>query len=318
MKKKIIFGLQILLSIALLGWMIVLLPVSVWRELAVAPLHYIALAVLNMVGVLALNAFRLYRLLQGILPGEKFGVIFKGTWLGYFCSSFLPSSVGGDAVKLVWLTKNLGNSATILAGMVVERVLNLCVTIVIAGVFIVQSASSLDSVFSAKPSTLWVLTLCIAGLALCYATGVWATRSQHRYATLLRGYAGQVREALQYWKQHPWRLFETVFWSAAALTLAGSGVLLPAAWTVGVDISALQAIGCIASVTLLALIPVALNGIGIYEAGLVGLLITIGVSEANAVQAAIALRFVLTLSSIPGACWLRFSHFGKEKNSPKN
>jgi len=73
----------------------------------------------------------------------------------------------------------------------------------------------------------------------------------------------------------------------------------------GADINALQAIGCIATVTLLTLVPVAINGIGIYEAGLVGLLTILGVTETDAAQAAVCLRLVLVIAALPGVCWLR-------------
>jgi hypothetical protein len=304
MKKKLLFGLQILLSIALLGWVITLVPVDAWRNLPAVPLHHIALAMTCMVGFLALGALRLYRLLKGFVPGANFFLIFKGTWLGYFCSSFLPSSVGGDAVKLVWLSKRLGNSAAILAGMVVERVLNLSITIVIASVFLVQSASRLEYTFSTRPNTLWLLMLGIIGLTLCGAAGLFIARSQHRLAVRLRDYARQIREALQYWKQHPWCLFEAIFWSGSALILTGVGVLLPAVWAVGADISALQAIGCISTVTLLALIPLAVNGIGVYEAGLVGLLVMANCSPEASAQVAILVRIIIIFAALPGAGWL--------------
>jgi uncharacterized membrane protein YbhN (UPF0104 family) len=313
MKKKLFLSLHILLSLVLLAWVVSLVPAGSWTALAAAPLHHIALATAAMIGNQALCAFRLYRLLRRPLPAAKFFLIFKGTWLGYFCSSFLPSSVGGDAVKLAWLAQNLGHGAAILAGMVVERVTSLMVTLVIVFVFLMRYASRQGYALAPGSGTLWLPASGIAGLALCCAIGIWAARSQHRYAALLRGYAGQIREALSSWRQAPGAVLEAGFWSAGTFVVAGLGVLLPIVWATGADISALQAIGCIAAATLLTLVPVAINGIGIYEAGLVGLLTMLGVTEAGAAQAAICLRLVLVIAALPGAYWLRFD----QPDSPK-
>lgn len=314
MKKKLVLGLQILLSLVLLGWVLSLVPADSWHALAAAPLHYVALAVIAMVSNQALCAIRLYRLLRGALPETQFSLIFKSTWLGFFCSSFLPSSVGGDIVKFAWLSKSLGNSATILAGMVVERVLNLGLTVSIACVFLMQSTFRLGYLSTGR-GIVWLLTLGVAGLALCCVAGVWATRSQHRYATLLRAYANQLREALRNWQQAPWRLLETVFWSGAAYIIAGIGVLAPTTWAAGADISSLQAIGCIATATLLTLIPVTINGIGVYEAGLAGLLVVASCSPEVSAQVAILMRIVTTLAALPGACWLRFNQLVRQPMS---
>ena len=315
MKKHIFLCLQVLCSLALLGWVISLVPADSWTVLAATPLHYIALAATSMVGNQALCALRLYRLLQGPLPDVKFSLVCKSTWLGYFCSSFLPSSVGGDVVKLAWLAKNLGHGAVILAGMMLERVLSLIVTVVMVFVFFMWYASRKGYVLTSTPDALWLPASGIAGLAFCCVAGIWAMRSRHRYAALLRDYACQMREALRHWRQTPGRLLEAAFWSAAALGLTGIGVLLPIVWTTGADISALQAIGCNAATSLLTLIPVTINGIGVYEAGLVGLLAMLGVAEADAAQAAVCLRLMFVIVALPGACWLRFDSPAGKKHS---
>jgi uncharacterized membrane protein YbhN (UPF0104 family) len=195
--------------------------------------------------------------------------------------------------------------------MVVERVLNLGVTITIASVFFVGFALRTDYTFPAELSIPWLLILGIVGLALCGVIGMWAVHSQHRYAVLLRSYTGQACKALYCWRQSPRLLLETVGWCSATFVVGGIGVLLPIVRATGADISLLQAIGCTSAATLLTLIPVAINGIGVYEAGVVGLLAIVGVAEANAAQAAILLRLVMIITAAPGAYWLRFKQAGE-------
>jgi uncharacterized membrane protein YbhN (UPF0104 family) len=44
-------------------------------------------------------------------------------WAGLFFNNFLPSSIGGDALRIIWVGKSRGDSSGAAASVIVERIL---------------------------------------------------------------------------------------------------------------------------------------------------------------------------------------------------
>lgn len=310
MLKKLTVVAQACISLFLLFWVISLVPLQSWKELAEASVEYIFLATFFMFFAHILAAYRLYALLVPLIPRLQYNTVLKSTLLGYFCSSFLPSSVGGDIVKWAWLKQMYGSGIIIFSGMLAERVINFLLTVLFAVLMLAELPAELSS---GNINYKWAMLLAlfaIAGIALIW---VAIKKTPWKWTKVLHGLLLEIRDVLSFWRRFPLRLFYTLGLSLLVILCAGIGGIFSLALSVGAEISVWHAMGCISIATLFSLIPITINGIGVYEALLTGILIAIGCSPEQSAQVAILMRVVAILSALPGAYWLRFAP-QKQKN----
>ncbi|MDR1921560.1 MAG: flippase-like domain-containing protein [Candidatus Adiutrix sp.] len=304
MRSKLLIFLQIITTVALLAWLVSLVPAQAWENLTtISPLYFMA-ATASLIACQAIGAFRLQRIFLRTLPQAGFLLIFKSTWLGYFCSSFLPGSIGGDAVKFVWLKRALGQGPAVLAGMVMERAVSFSITLAVALWALAGLSLHLDLTRWAGLRA-WLPLFALAGAALALAFLLLTRYARPDRTVRLRGHMRTFWRTLRLWRQSPALTAETAALSLLSLVFAGAGVLAPLCWAVGYEITALQAVWCISLVTVITLVPVTVNGLGVYEAGLTSFLTASGCPLAEAAQAAILMRLVIIAAALPGALWLR-------------
>lgn len=127
-----LIAVKLALSIGLVA---VLLWFVDWREslarLADASAGWTALALAVNASALALSAWR-WRGLLGLLgPRLPLGTAVRLYWIGAFFSSMLPSSVGGDTVRLA-LARRAGGMAPVAASILAERATGLAVLVALA------------------------------------------------------------------------------------------------------------------------------------------------------------------------------------------
>lgn len=315
MHKKFLSLLQYAIAAALFIWVLSFVPVDSWSNLTGTSLIYLFPAFLGVILCQTLAAFRLYLFISSLIHNVSFCAVFKATWLGYFCSYFLPASIGGDVVKLIWIARKYQKNDVLLAGMVAERVISLFVTATVALLFFLTLPTTNIEIDIAR---FYMMAALIALAAVLCSVIVYCIR---RYTKLVPekviAYIHGARQALSHWKRARKPIVRAVALSALILLISGLAVLTPLLRSAGVSISPLHSIGCVSLVTLLTLIPVTINGIGVYEAGLVGVLALLGCPAESAAEAAVLMRLLSLIAALPGAYWLwRFTRGGAGSAAP--
>ncbi len=259
-----------------------------------------ALAALALAYVIAF--FRWGILLRCVGMHSPLRTIVPEYLLSMFYNHVLPSSVGGDAVRAYYLTRRGFDLHAVVASTVVDRLLGL------AGVVLMST-------------TLWVAiaaTLQIGGILrfgpviavlACMGLLIWVARRMA--GALKRTLAGfgspRVRElllrlfeALENYAGHP-----IVSVNALILSIASQCAIVFAYVSLGqalhIEMSWLHYFFVVPSVMFMQILPISFAGMGVREAGLVGLLALLGVDTNQAVALSIAYLAVFWLSVIPGA-----------------
>ena len=277
--------------------------------LADTSLAWFGLAVAIMVFTVPALAWRWGRLLTAHGIHEHMPWLTRAYFVAYAAGQILPTSLGGDAVRVVETTRRHPGRATVVTGTVLlERGLGGAATVLLGAAGFLLSIGDYD-----VSAYLWVEGLFVFGtIVLGFLFFARAARpllrrvepllERLRLARLLRAFY----EGVHHYRSRP-RLLGGLF----ALTLAVLAVRVLAIWAcgraVGIDLDPRIYYVFGPLYLLIMLVPFTLNGIAVREAFFVSFLGSVGVA-ADAAFAAGFLFFLVTLAlALPGG-WIMLRH----------
>jgi hypothetical protein len=277
---------------------------AIRERLRTVHIGWVALGVAAYVGGQWLSAWRWWLLLRPIGLAVPYLRMVAFYFIGMFFNIFLPTIVGGDAVKAILLARETGAPARSTMSVFMERNVGLFALLTIATV-----AAFVAPPVDVKGFNLLQLTLLVfAGFVA--ANIVLANRPAYRLVDYLvaltplarlRSRASSLYEALVPYREARWRglvaaatvqsfLFQAVVILVVFLNANALGFRL--------SVAALAVF--VPLISLAGMLPISVNGLGIREALYLLLFARIGVPADAAVLMAL-LYFVVTLAaSLPG------------------
>jgi uncharacterized protein (TIRG00374 family) len=219
--------------------------------------------------------------------------------VGSFFNNFLPTSVGGDVVRASLLCQEQEPTAEVVASVLAERLFGFLVVCLYgtAGIFILPV---LAETFRIPLVILIIISLIVCSL-LCLN---WI---RQKLWGVLSSRAGLVLErfllCLAQYLHHPRVLVRAVWTSAVFQLLVGATYYLVARemqLQIGFGVMTVM----VSLVTLLTLIPISLNGIGVREGGFVLFLGYVGIEESAAIALSLTVYAIVLGFSLLG--WFIF------------
>jgi glycosyltransferase 2 family protein len=263
---------------------------STWQNLALLNGWLIPLALgLYYAGELA-NAARWHVLLRAQSAPVAFFETVKIVFAGAFVSNFLPSTIGGDAVRIVYVRRYFSGWAVGAASVVIDRLLNVlsfCVTLPFSFI-----------TFGAQLVSILKIGQAAGGAALAAATVTTGKKGRSWKKTFT-----QVKEALVLWRRQPWQLVLAfvISWLSIFVIFLGVWVI---ARGLGIRVALYQVMGINVLTYLLTLLPISVNGYGVREVAMTTLYMQLGASLEQASTLALITRFFMLMETLPGALWL--------------
>ena len=295
-----------LLLLGLLGYM--LDWHAALKALARAEPGWVAMALLVSMGGVLLSARKWQELLSSAHVALPFGYVARLYWIGAFFSNFLPTSVGGDAVRLA-LTPSGGRTERVAGTIFAERLTGFLVMLVLCAIGLALGPwGALDPRMHALLIAL-VVALNVAAIALLLAPGMVAAavsavmrlvpRPLERPARKLRNVALAIAQRRQTRALPRALLLSVPFYGT--IVLAQYAVLM----AVGAHVTLLHVMLLGPVVPLLTIVPISLNGIGVAEGAFVAIYAAAGASPELALAAAVLRRLVdLANSALGGLFWM--------------
>ena len=276
-------------------------PSSVVEAARAADLRYIVLAGLLVIADRALMAYRWLTLLSPLEPDERpsFSVVMRVFFISTFVGTFLPASVGGDAVRAYGLSRRGVGGINAVASVVMDRLLGV-VSILIVGVAGAMLARELIDIRVLYPALGLLGAVCAGAVAAVFSP---------RMASL----AGSVLERLPRGKDAGHRLVAAIQRYAAyrgdlANVLACSVAVqvlrvlqtycLGLALGLGLPLSVYFAL--VPLILLIVLMPITINGIGTTQAGFVWLFGRAGIASAPAFALSVLFLAIAIIGNLPG------------------
>lgn len=221
-------------------------------------------------------------------------------FVGMFFNLFLPTSVGGDAVRAVYLANGTGKRMAAVFCVLLDRASGLIVLVGLACIAAAFSPVQLPKQLRLATWGVGAATLAgVLSLPLLVRAGVNLRQEKIRV----------LAEMLASYRTNLSLIIGTTLLSVIVQVLNVALVML-IGWALRLDVPAMYYALAAPMVTLFTLIPISLNGMGLREGGMVLFLAPAGVASGHAVTLAFLWFLVQTTTSIFGAFVYLFGHFG--------
>ena len=282
-------------AVAYLVWKIDLgTTVDVLRNADVA---WFALAVGIMVGTVPALAFRWGRLLRAHGVSEPLSWLTRAYFVAYTAGQILPTSLGGDAVRVVeTVRRNPGRTAVVSGTVVLERGLGGAATVVLGAIGFGLSVGRYD-----VGGYLWLEGVFVFGF-------VFFARSARPLLRLAQPVLERLRLARPlrafYEAIHAYRARPRLLYGVLALTFVVQTVRVLSIWAtaraVGIELGVRIYYVMGPLLFLVLLVPFTLNGFAVREAFFVSFLGGLGVGADQAFAAGFLFFLLTAVLALPG------------------
>ena len=203
------------------------------------------------------------------------------TLMGLFASNFLPSTVGGDVVRLAGVMQMGFDRAVSLASIAADRLVGLTGMLFAVPFGLPPAWESLQQIFASYP---------------ILASTIFLRRPLH--------FARRTLQTFSTWLHQPRALFASLLctWGNMVFIFIAIDLLVKG---LGSHVSFWLIAGLYSLSYLVTLIPISINGFGLQELSVTYLFLHVaGLSAAASLGLAVLIRIIWMLASLPGAVFL--------------
>lgn len=250
------------------------------------------------------NGLRWYVLLRAQKVQVNFSEILKIVFAGAFISNFLPSTVGGDIVRIAYSYRFTKSAMISTASVLLERLIKMA-SMVSAAPFLFTLA---------KPGTGFHDLLNSHILSSLFLTNIFRKLAAWVEKRWKREF-GTIKLALKIWIRQPIVILKafSVAWISNLVAFLGMWLL---AGALGIQVSFIQVIGVNFIVYFVTLLPLSINGIGLKEFSEISIYMYLGATLEQATIFTLLTRFITMAETFPGALWVsqafNFSKMGEK------
>jgi uncharacterized protein (TIRG00374 family) len=300
-RARIALGVRMVVSAVLLAILVTKIDFdgALPKQRHLSTLAYFAAAVLMATIGIVLSAWRWQRVLLAFGAKVPLKALTGHYFAGQFVGNVLPSTIGGDVLRISRSAKNIGSSETAFAAVALERLSGFLALPVICLFGFLVDPSLLES------STAWVALL-ISGIALAALAGILLLAAHPRMAGRFQEhdnwmrFIGATHIGVAALRKDP----------RSALAVLGTAMIyqVSVVMTVGFVILTIDApvpvgavIAFVPVVAMAQVIPISLSGLGVREGMFVLLLHPLGIPNGQAIGIGLLWYLTMLLVSFLGA-----------------
>ena len=304
LKRWILVSLKIVVSATLLGYLFSKVDFEQVRvSLEKVSYWYLFLAAAVLFLQAAAGAVRWSMVIKIISSRVRLRVALQIMFIGLFFNQTLPSSIGGDAMR-IWRVRHHGFPLrTAINSVLLDRL----IALVALALFMLISYPVLHQLVE---SSLLRLAVVIAALVLIvgFAMLYYFRKIPRRF------YGWRITEEIRHISAEarqitraPRRAIEIVILSIVMHAMTGTAIY-EVARGLGLSIGLLECVVLTPPISLVTVLPISMAGWGIREAGMVTALAFAGIAAHDALIVSILFGLLLMLISIPGGIFWLYTH----------
>ena len=301
-RKRLTDLLKVVVSLGLIALLLSQIGLQqVIEVFSKAELHYWLLGLAMFLLGVIIKTFRWQILLDAL--GIHVGVLelIQLNFIGFLFNNILPSGIGGDVVKMYELSKDSRRAAESVNAVFVDRVVGLvmaqllAIIAALAGYKLISSQIliltvalflfSVAAMWMLMQASLWEFILSKLNFLHTWKEGRWVTKIRQLY----QAFGGYDRRSLL-------RAFGVSFVFNITLILSNYFVGL----AMGVDISMLYFWIFVPITSVVTMIPISFNGLGVREMGYVALFTQTGVAQQVAFSMSLSFYAFTVISGLIG------------------
>ena len=298
--------LRILVSVGLLLLVLTFADwKAVWGVLRSVDLVWIACTMLLAFGDRVVTNYRWQILLRARGIHTGFMKLFRVQLAANFLGSFLPSSVGVDAVRIAALCRAGEPAPAVIAATLVDRIsLALATLLLGAGMLLFFTQAFIPENVRRMVFAATLLVLAMGAFCLHKPVRRWVRLTLLPKVPLrFRQTLHDVADAALTYRNEPRALVALVLVTIVTFVLR-IYFAKTVAHAVGLDLSILKLLMVIPILWIIVMLPITVGGIGVQDAGYVALMAFLGVPAALAVSMSPIEHVVTRLASLPGVLFV--------------
>jgi uncharacterized membrane protein YbhN (UPF0104 family) len=287
--------MQIVGTLVAIGLLVYLLSQQGWEEIRIAlykiPIWRLGLAL----GIMFVSRFsvtaRWHNLLRSADINIHFGQTARITFAGLFLTNFLPTTIGGDVIRLYGAAQMKFDAAVCTTSLIVDRLIGLFGMLMAVPFGLPSLFDNPNAQFLSAENPLFFSVL---------VSEKWFRKIRTKILGILQRFF----EAIGLWINKPLALGKSLTWSwlhmiclftIMHLLLDAMGESLPL-WKIA---------GFYSLVYLVTLIPISINGYGVQELTMTFVMSNFGgISIGSSISLALLFRTLMMLASLPGVLFV--------------
>lgn len=298
-------ALRVAVSLGFLGVLFWRLPdVSVddvVPELTAAALGWVAAAIVIHMLAYLLQTLRWSTVSSTLGLHLPFRRMVSHLLAGEFVSNALPTSFGGDVVRVVRQGQDTGDFADAFAATALERLTGWLVLPLLSGIALIASPDLLQLGAATTVAIITNVVTVLALVALLWAAGHERVAGRLIGSSGWRRYLAAVHLGIIAFRHQPRRVLEVLaaglgfqFLQCLSVVAAARALQIP-------EVTLLAAMAFFPPTAVLQNVPVALGGLGVREAAFVLFFGALGVADASAIALGLLVYLVFVAASLAGA-----------------
>lgn len=290
--QRITFWIRLVVSVSIIA--VILRSIDVrqaWQVMANARAEWLLLALLMQFGSTAVSAYRWQLIMRNLQFGQSFSFYWNSYFKAMFFNQGLPTSVGGDAVRVLDVAGRGFRKRDALYGVAIDRITGLGALLLLTLVAHLVKPELLPA--EVYRPILWLLAAGVLGFASLSFLGRWPWLGRQPRLAFLKTASDRLLQAV----------------SRRRFVLLASSLLVPflamlafygAGQALGLRYDLLTYLAIVPPALVLSVIPISIAGWGVREGALVGLFSLIGADNAVVLMMSLAYGMMLILVSLPG------------------
>ncbi len=254
-------------------------------------LDYLAAALLLQFGSTAVSAYRWQMIMQNLHFGQNFAFYWRSYFKGMFFNQGLPTSIGGDAVRMLDVAKQGFRKRDALYGVMVDRIIGLGALMSLTLLAYLLSPDLLPK--QVHRPILMIISLGALGFFGIFFIKYFTWLNRFPKLAIISIIAERLHLAL----------------SAQRVLLVTASLLIPflallgffaTGWALGLEYSLMTYFALVPPALVLTVIPISVAGWGVREGALVGLFSLIGADKTAVLMMSLLYGLTLIVVSLPG------------------
>lgn len=293
---------RVVLTFALIGWLVTQVDLSsVAAIVAQARPGWLVLAALiNLLALLCVT-WRWQVLLAGMGVRLGFPLLLRTVLVGTFFSMFLPSSIGGDVMKMVLIAADTHKREVAISSVLMDRVIGMAITILVGllAVLFLPAVWGNQLVIGTLAA---VLAIFCVGVTALFSRTLMRLIARLTPALIWRRVgdkALKIHDTLVGLRRQPDVLLGAATISALR-QVAICGSVFCAAQSFGVGGGLVAYFAMVPISMAITALPIAINGLGLQDNALILLLSTVGVTAAQALTLSLFIHLMRNLTGLAG------------------
>ena len=317
-KQRLFAALKLAVSVGLLAWLLRSMDTAALAGLlARLPLWSIVTALGLLIVQPAVLALRWWLVMIAIEAPIRFGSILPLTFMGVFFNQVLPTSFGGDAVR-IWQARRLGiDLDAAVVGVLLERISGVFGLVLLTALGVWYLGAAIDD-SAVRLGLLAALPLAVLGIAVLASLD--RLPDNWRHLPVLKDLVRLARDSRRTFLA-PRTALPLLLLSVLSHVLA-AGTIYGFAQGLQLGLPLSTCVALFSAVILVTTIPISFAGWGLREGAMVTLFAFAGVGADTALALSLAFGVVFLAASLPGCIlwltWRRAPSSGKPRGRGVN